>query len=972
MAKRSHPPAKPKLKPKAKPKLKSKAGPVTNLPAIVAIGASAGGLEAFSELLRALPRELPNSPGLALVLLQHLQSGHASILPQLLQKTTPLPVEEARDGVVPQAGNVYVLPAGKVMTLEKGRLRLRARGQREVGTVIDVFMQSLAAERKSGAIGVVLAGTASDGTHGLQAIKAEGGICFAQSEGSTEFSSMARHAVASGAVDFVLAPSEIARELARMGRSSYVAPMPDQPSATAPGLAPGRSRTYGAIVDLMRRDTGMDFSEYRPSTISRRIARRMALHNVEQPEEYLRYLRAHPGEVAQLGEDILIPATRFFREPKVFETLKQKVLIPLVRQRKQAGQPIRLWSVGCSTGEEAYTLAIIALESLGGQGGGGATVQVFGTDLNESAVRRARQGLYGADIASEMTPERLQRFFVKTERGYRVSRALREACIFARHNVTREAPFSRLDVILCRNVMIYMEPTLQRRLLPVLHYALNAGGTLVLGSAESAGAAPKLFKPLSRVNRKLKIYSKVGSGAPVHFPLVEPAGAEHHPRPQPPPARGEDAHQEADRVLLDQFSPPGVIVDANLDVVEFRGRTSDFLEPAPGAASLNLLKMARGDIGAYVRSAVLQARRTGAMVKLDDISTSAGEGREAGREAAITVVPLEVQGAAAQALFLVLFHAAAARGKRERGKEPAHAGQELERARRSLAASRRLLATLSDEHQASKQEYQAANEEIASANEELQSTNEELETSKEELQSANEELNTVNEELRHSNAEQHQLSEDLQNLISAVDIAIVLLDRELRVRRYSPAAERVLRLMPTDVGRRIGEVRWGLPMPDLEQLVLTTLARGISQTRELQDGEGHWYELRLHPALGVEQKVEGVVAVLADIEAAKRLEERQRAAVDLAETVADAAHNPVALLDKSLKLVRGNAGFRSYWNDGKAPRGWDAEALRRAIDKAGDGGVAELTMDLNGRRVNLRARRLRDTGRGTLYLVSGD
>ncbi|MGH9414387.1 MAG: CheR family methyltransferase, partial [Terriglobales bacterium] len=699
------------------------------LPIIVAVGASAGGLEAFSALLPAFPPDTVTL-NMALVFLQHLQPSHPSILAELLQKTTSLPVNDATDGVLPQAGHVYVLPAGQEMVLKAGKLRLNPRPAHEISQPIDLFMRSLAAERKSAAIGVVLAGTASDGTLGLEAIKAQGGICFAQSEDTTQFSGMIRSALSSGCVDYVLPPADIARELSRVVRHLHLPSAADAKKDASVDPSAIAQRTYAGILDLIRRDANIDFSEYRSSTIGRRIARRMALHTLERPEDYLRYLRAHPPEVAQLSADILIPATRFFRDAEVFALLKSKVLGPLVRQHQSAGAPIRLWSVGGSTGEEAYSLAMIALECLGGQGGGGATVQVFGTDLNESVVRRARAGHYGAEIAADVSPERLSRFFSKTEGGYQVARALRETCIFARHNVMREAPFSRLDLICCRNVMIYMEPTLQARLLPILHYALNPGGTLVLGSAESVGSAPRLFKSFARTNRRLKIYTKLGASAPVHFPVHEqPVALQARPAPARLRADGpEDAHQHANRILLDQFAPPGVIVDNNLDVIEFRGRTAEFLEPAPGAASLNLFKMARGNLGAYVRSAVLQARKQQAPIRVEGIKSDHGLG-----EIALQVVPLASPGHD-QPQFLVLFLAGAANpspnaastspGKSRPAPSGRRSNPELDRLRRSLASSQQLITTLSDEFQAAKQEYQAANEEIASANEELQSTNE--------------------------------------------------------------------------------------------------------------------------------------------------------------------------------------------------------------------------------------------------------
>jgi two-component system CheB/CheR fusion protein len=939
-------------------------------PLIVAVGASAGGLEAFTELLTAMPRDLP-APGLALVCLQHLQPGHPSLLAQLLQRATAMVVEEAADGVRPLAHHVYVLPPGMRMRLQGGRLRLRPTAEAEDQQAIDEFMGSLAGERRHAAIGVVLSGTANDGTQGLQAIKAAGGISFAQSEGSAEFPGMVQSAIASGAVDYVLTPGEIGRELARMARHPDL-PTAATPEAAAPSLTPAHGRTYAAILSLVQRDTGMDFSEYRSSTLRRRIARRMALLNLSHPEAYLRHLRGHPGEVGQLGEDMLIPATRFFRDARVFQALDRQVLQSLARQRRPADQPIRIWSVGCSTGEEAYSLAILALEALDAQADGGR-VQVFGTDLNESSVRRARQGHYGADIAQQVSPGRLQRFFVKTERGFRVNRALRETCIFARHNAIREAPFSRMDVVVCRNLMIYMEPVLQTKLLQVLHYALRPEGTLVLGSAESTGAAPRLFKPLSRVDRKLKIFVKVGSSAPLHIPPPEPRTPPLRPPEAARPA-AEGLQKEIDRLLLQQFAPPGVIVDANLDVVEFRGHTSPFLAPAPGAASLNLLKLARGDIGAYVRSAVLQARRGSAAVRVEGVRIQEGRGRDSGREIRLTVTPLQTQGAGGQALYLVLFQPPAGAEAHPGGKageaRPA-SRREIERMRRTLDANRRLIATLSEEHQASRQEYQAANEEIASANEELQSTNEELETSKEELQSTNEELNTVNEELRYSNAEHRQLSEDLHNLVNVVESAIVMLDRDLRVRRFSPAAERRLHMIPGDIGRPMRDIHWGIPAADVEQLAHATLTSGEVQTREVQDAAGHWFELRLHPYWGTEKRIAGVVAIQVDVDAYKRLSLQQAAVGELLQNLIAAAAVPMALLNPGLGVLYANQGFRD-WVGAAGPAGvWKAATIRRALDQAGPGAAAELTLAAARHRKKVSVRQVTGAYGEPLWLLAG-
>jgi two-component system CheB/CheR fusion protein len=917
------------------------------LPPIAGVGASAGGLEAFTELLADLPADLD----LALVLIQHLQPGHPSLLPRLLQKITALQVEEARDGTVPEAGRVYVMPSEKYLVLSGGKLRLVERHGEPSGLKmpIDLFLRSLAEERKAGAIGVVLSGTAADGTQGLLAIKGEAGICFAQSESSAEYGGMPRSAIEAGCVDFILPPAAIARELARIAHHPYfaAAARARAPEAT---VLPARDRAYHGVLNLVRDQTGVDFSQYRPSTIGRRLARRMAVRSRVSLADYFLYLRKHPGEISLLFEDLLIPATRFFRDPEVFDHLRANVVAKLVRERRPPNRPIRIWSVGCASGEEAYSLAMLGLEAQGAHGEAG-TLQVFGTDLSESAIRRARVGRYPADIVKDVSPARLQRFFNTADHGYRVAKAVRDVCIFAQHNVARDAPFSHVDIVACRNLMIYMEPELQQRIFPILHYALNPGGTLVLGSAESANGQGELFRPIGdgTVQRKLKLYEALPAGKAPYFEFIGGRGFGAVPAVTGVVAMArsadEDARKEADRIILNQFAPAGVVVDADLEVVEFRGRTSRFLEPTPGAASLNLLRIVRGNLGAYVRDMVQKSRKTGMPIRHEGLPGGVHGGVR--REINLYVMPLRATraqgGSGRREFFLVLFKpvtrvlpAAAA------GKGAGSPGLELERMRRSLSESQALVRSFSEEYQAAKQEYQAATEEIASANEELQSSNEELETSKEELQSANEEISTINEELRHRNAELHQSNADMQNLIAVADFAVILLDRELRIRRYSPAAERIFGLIAADTGRRIGDLRGSIGTAEIESLALGAIAAGTGQRKQTRDAAGRWYELRVNPYFTAERKIDGVVLVLADIDALKRT------IAELAAALTRAALNPVALLAQNLNVLHANEAFQQQVG---VPKGavWAASPLAAAIEHAHAGGAIVFDLPLEGR-----------------------
>lgn len=828
---------------------------------IVGIGASAGGLEAFSDILGHMPPD----PGMALVLIQHLDPRHHSVLTELLSRATPMPVLEIREGTVAESNHVYVIPPNSNLTILRGVLRLTPRNLSGPQMPIDLFFRTLADEEGSKAIGVILSGTASDGTLGLKAIKAEGGITFAQDENSAKYDGMPRSAIAAGCVDFVLPPAEIANELVRLCRHPYVA----QARAEAEGVKP--EHDFAEIFAMLRAATGVDFTFYKHATLARRILRRMALSRVDTTEKYVAHLRQNRGELHSLFQDILINVTGFFREPGLFDFLKAKVFPEFLRDRLPE-DPIRIWVPGCSTGEEVYSLGMCLLEHLR-ESSIDYPIQIFGTDLSENVLDKARGGVYPESIASEVSPERLRRFFTKVNGSYQITRSVRDLCVFARQNLTKDPPFSKLDLITCRNVLIYLGPVLQQKLMRVFHYALKPKGYLALGISETVGTATDLFHS---IDRKQKVYSRktaisavnldLGSYEELHLPV---------PQKQPHEWTGvAEILRRVDQMLLSRFSPPGVVVDGDLKIVQFRGRTSPFLEHSSGEANLNLLKMSKGGLGMEIRKVIQRARARDRTVQSDAIQVGNGK---ALRQVRISVTPLKTNSSG-DPHFLVLFgepRPAPAQGKapQKTEKAPASSARRLRELEQELGSTKQYLQSVIEEQEATTEELKSANEEIQSSNEELQSTNEELLTAKEELQSANEELTTVNEEMQGRNTELIQINNDLNNLLSSANIPIVMLGNDLRIRRFTPQAEKVLNLVPTDIGRPFSDFRPKILVPDLDHLFTEVIDNFTIREREVQDQDGRYYSMWIRPYRTADNKIDGVVMALFDVTERKSMAE---------------------------------------------------------------------------------------------------
>jgi two-component system CheB/CheR fusion protein len=988
---------------------------------VVGIGASAGGLEACSQVLEHLPKGLDA----ALILVQHLSPRQESMLAELLGAAGHVPVVQVTDGMEIKPGRLHVIPPNAQMSIEDGgRLRLMPRPEdRSQYKPVDFFLRSLAAYAQSKAIGVVLSGTDADGAAGLREIKGVGGITIAQEPSTARYDGMPRSAIATGVVDLVLTPEQLAEELVRISTHPYVREVEvrggggsgagagtrrgaDGDGEGDAAATPSADENLARIFTLVRNATGVDFTHYKRPTIRRRLQRRMVLHKITSADHYIRFLQQHPGEVRALYQDILIHVTRFFRDPETFKALASKVFPELLANRGGAEHPIRIWVPGCSTGEEAYSIAIALLEHLGEEANS-VTVQLFATDVSEQAIDHARAGVYPDSIATDVSAERLRRFFTRTDGSFKIAKIVRDCCVFARQDLTRDPPFSKLDLIVCRNVMIYLGPLLQKKLLNVFHYALKATGYLMLGSAETIGGHSDLF---AVADKRHRLYTKKMASirTDLDLPQVDYAGERGGGggRRQAVEVRPSgNVQNEANRLILARFSPPGVIVDSELRIVQFRGQTGAFLEPAPGEASLHLLKMAREGLLYGLRSALNEVRRNGEQVRKQGLRVKYnGHVRDVDLE----VIPLSPTGEGRH--YLVLFQDVtpsdvtgplqpaapprtsrgsdkkSGKGKARAREEVAHESKRVARLQEELAASREYLQSIIQDLEAANEELQSANEEILSANEELQSTNEELDTAKEELQSTNEELNTVNEELQARNEELSHVNSDLVNLLGSVQIAIVMVASDLRIRRFTPMAEKVLNLIPTDVGRPISDIKPNIDCPDLEKLIGDSIDSVSTQEREVRDRHGHWLLLRVRPYKNVENRIDGAVLSLFDIDTARRQEMLVRESHEYAEGIIHTLREPMLVLDGELRVRTANEAFyRAFRVAREQTIGhliyelgngqWNIPRLRSLLEDVlpnanhfEDFSVEHAFPEIGQRRMLLNARALR-TGDGTPRMI---
>ncbi|MBF0532602.1 MAG: PAS domain-containing protein [Candidatus Omnitrophica bacterium] len=797
---------------------------------IVCVGASAGGLEALIAFFKCLPKTI----NMAFVLIQHLEPQHKSALSEILSRETSLNIREAENHVLVESAHVYVIPPNTRMTISRRRLNLTSRVKRVDGRYlpIDFFMSSLAESEGENAIGVILSGTGSDGTQGAKVIKAKGGVVFVQNEKTARYFGMPESVIKSGSVDFVLSPREIAKQLAHLSVHGLSHPL----KAAVKSLS--EQEELKRILVLLRDLTGVDFLHYKQSTIIRRIARQMAFHNLENHADYYHYLNANPLEADALRKDILIPVTYFFRDPKLFAALRKKVSLLLMNKRSPQN-PIRLWVPACSSGEEVYSLAIFLYEFLE-ERKLRPYIQIFGTDLSEALIEKARSGVYSQDIAAQVSAERLRRFFVKTEAGYKISKSIRDLCIFAKHDVTIDPPLSNMDIVSCRNLLIYLDTFLQNKALSMFHYALKPAGFLVLGTAESVTAVPGFF---TAADKKQKIFSK---------------------------------NIVSRRTTLNARSAVSALATTKGKPRTMKNIAAPRNKPANPQ-----------NIASYKK---------------------AGKPKPAGRDESLAV----------------------------------NTDKDIVKLKKEFARTVERLHAISEEKDTVNEELKAANEEIQSSNEELQSMNEELETSKEELQSTNEELLTLNEELQNKNTELTHLNSDLSNVFSSTNIPIIIVGNDLRIKRFTPTARKVMNLIPTDVDRPIGDIKLNIDIANLEEMILGVIEDMIPKESEVMDKEGRWYSVRIRPYRTVDNKIDGAIIAMIDIDVIKRSREASEAGLNYTQAIVDTMREALVVLDKDLRVLSANKSFcdrfRIQETDIKTKliyeisrRQWDNPELRKLL-----------------------------------------
>ena len=894
---------------------------------VVAIGASAGGLQAVRDILAGLPADT----GMAFVLITHLSPDHKSYMAEILSKATAMPVTPMEDGQQPLPNQLYVLTPNFDATIEGGRFRLQARPPGHVHHLpIDLFFRSLASDQKNHAIGVVLSGADADGALGLKTIKGEGGIALVQAPDTAQHSSMPRNSIAADHVDRVLPPAEIATELQSLALQFTrpgVRQLEASPGFEKSGGGDAEAQLFAHLLQMLRTVSGLEFRLYKEQTLRRRVARRMVLLHIDTLAEYVRFLQGHSDELRTLQEESLISVTRFFRDPEFWEILKTAVL-PVFCYGRPPEKPIRIWSAGCSTGEEAFSFAITVLEYLSANNLE-TPVQIFGTDASDRAIDFARVGLYPDSISADVSPERLRRFFVKRESGYQVSRRIRDTCIFARQNLSGDPPFSHIDLLSCRNVMIYFQQILQHRVIGTFHYALETNGYLLLGMSESLREFPELFDTF---DRKYKIYSKLGdNSSPASFnPPDLLTSFRPFPIHQDEPLSLRnwpdlDLQHAADRIVLARFAPAGLVIDDQLNVLQVRGQAAPFVELPSGVVDLNMLRLLRPEIVSQVKDRVEQAIRENVPISITPVTLRDSLGL---RQLQVDVLPIGSVTPRPRC-FLVLFQpsmdtpavsvgellppeANEASAQGGSGTGPGSSGNEARstQLRTDLDSTRLHLHLLLEERDMHNQELVSANEEIQSANEELQSSNEELETTKEELQSSNEELQTVNEELQQRNHVLLQTGNDLTNLLNSVNIPLLMLTSELKIRQFTPPMQRLMNIRPADIDRSISEIRLQLSVEDIQPLLVDVLETLNARELEVTDRDGRWHMLRIRPYRTAENRIEGLVVVLVDIHQLRSSQQELSDARDFSSTVVESVPIALVVLNRDCTIRTVNSAFR--------------------------------------------------------------
>jgi two-component system CheB/CheR fusion protein len=825
---------------------------------IVGIGASAGGLDPICEFLVCVPPE----SGFAYVVVQHLDPLHKCMLPELLQRMTTMIVCEIEDGMPVQANRVYVIPPNQELSIEHYHFALHpVSGRRGHTLPIDSFFKSLAEHSRDIAVGILFSGMGADGSLGLKAIRDNGGLTLAQLPSSARFDPMPSNAIAARAVDMVELPGQMATRIAEWW-STQESGLPEQALIQREGLQ--------QLFQLLVKQTGANFSDYKLSTVLRRIDRRMKLRQCGSLADYVKFMQANPAEVELLFRELLIGVTNFFRDPKVWEYLISTALPQLIAEHPE-GAAFKAWVAACSTGEEAYSLAIAfneVLERL--RPSGRYTLQIFATDLDDDAVDKARQGVFGADIEADVAPELLQRYFMPAEKGgYRIRKDVRNMIIFARQNVISDPPFTKLDILCCRNLLIYFTAKLQEQLIPLFHYALRTGGLLMLGSADTPGHFSELFTPMAGAGR---IYRRLD--ASIHrvanyFPTrVSSASAPTVIEPINPSMNG-NLQTQVEQQLLKKHAPAAVLLNAHGDILYIHGRTGAYLEPAAGKANWNIHAMARDGLRHEMAELLKRATQESGVIAVRGLIQRDEHGK--GSHALDLTAEAMPETGPLPGTVLLTFSSMPLPPKKRRTRSSNPYVLELEQ---QLAQARLEIQAVRDEMQASREELKSANEELQSTNEELQSTNEELTTSKEEMQSLNEELYTVNAELQSKVDDLSLVNGDMKNLLNSTDVATIFLDGELRIRRFTDQTTHIYKLIPSDVNRPLSDIVNELLYDDLEQDAQHVLRTLVFCEKQIETRSGGWYTMRIRPYRTVDNVIDGVVVTFINITELKQMEAR--------------------------------------------------------------------------------------------------
>ena len=884
---------------------------------IVGLGASAGGLEALKTFFAALPED----SGLAYIVVVHMASNQPSMLPELLQKVAKVPVQSAQDGHPIEPNNVYIAPPDKDISIYDGKIQLLDVVKKAVAHPIDYFFQALAQEQGGNAAAVVLSGTGTDGTSGIKDIKAENGLVFAQLSDTAAYDGMPQSAIQTGLVDKILSPAEMPQDLIQYfthpGIKTAVKTHPKAMNAEVV-----RKEWLDKVFAILRARVGHDFSGYKTNTLVRRISRRMGLNQIDTYDKYVRYLRENPGEVDQLFRELLIGVTHFFRDAESFDVLKTSVLPELIKDLPEDAT-IRVWVPGCSTGEEVYSLAIVIHECLDDIPKR-INLQIFGTDIDGQAIEKAREGLYPCSVASDVSPERQQRFFTKEGNYLRIRKEIRDCAVFSVQNIIKDPPFSRLHLLCCRNLLIYLDTEAQKKLLPLFHYTMNPNGFLVLGSSETIGGFTNLFHT---VDKKWKIFRRREVPDAMRPVLAFPSGtptADLIGGVKPNVTRLPNANigELTKEAILDQFAPTAILIDAYGEILHIQGRTGKYLEARSGPPARDILSLAREGVRIELSSAIRAAKTAGTQITRRQVGVKTNGD--------IQMINLHVSPQhspqAMAGCMLVVFEdmetiSDASVSDQNAPAEGRLVSSRISELEKELQITRESHQTTIEELESANEELKSTNEELQSSNEELQSTNEELESSKEELQSLNEELQTVNAELQSKVEELSATHDDMRNLLNSTEIATIFVDNDMCVRRFTLEAANIVNLIQTDIGRPIGHVSTNLSYEGMLDDLAEVLKSLIPKEIEVLTSKGQWYNMRIIPYRTTDNRIDGAVLTFTSIEDQKEAQQSLEAsvlemeqAIDLANAISDMNPDPLVTLDKDGKCILANKAASEMMN----------------------------------------------------------